>query len=793
MIRSRLAAIALMVVLVLGAAPRAQGATDTRSYAYPWTEGKLITFEFWNDPSRIALEYAQNPWPRGQFAAERAYVTAARLVMRDGLRITDLINSLGKKGIVHIHGAEANGPRDHHDYPPHLHLFYEWTATDGSDNMTNSHAYPDAEGKMRSTAVVPSVQCGGKFYQQPVDQWLDIMDETCKAIWQQRYTTSGDYQIRRNAAGPTYTIRATAINGDLASLDVLQDGVRRWTVATTAYDGIALRLVVCETDWLNHVVTTETWQGNPSAPNQLSSHTATTAAITPAPSPTVQPTPSPTVRPAPSPTVPPNLKRRAFFPYVSCSLGGCGLSHAQPGAVPAADPVAEAAPSQLTGHTMHTIAFVTTPAPAAAPAYNHHAYLPRVIRILSPTATPAPTPTPQPTPPPSGGPTYYVSPGGNDANPGSQTRPWRTIAKANSAAQAGDTIYIMAGTYAERLRPARSGTVSAWITFAAYPGQSVTLEGAGLNLGTWSGLVDLSGRSYILVRGLTVQNSSVAGLLADGSQHIIFQNNHTRHSAGSGIGVWGSVDVRVTGNDVEDSNFGGGNEALTVSNTGPFELASNRVHNPSSNTAQALKEGIDVKQGSHDGVIHNNELFDIAKASLYLDAYDRPTYNITIEANRVHDVRMGITLASELGGLLENVTVQNNVIWNVYYAGIRTFSQVSSANHPMQNIHYTNNTVYGSGSGINVGNTQITNFVVRNNIVAHNTTALDIADASLLTMDHNLTTGDPCYVNPAAADFHLRSDSPAINVGTSAAAPSTDADGVARPQGGGVDIGAYER
>lgn len=36
---------------------------------------------------------------------------------------------------------------------------------------------------------------------------------------------------------------------------------------------------------------------------------------------------------------------------------------------------------------------------------------------------------------------YYVSPWGNDENPGnSPSAPWRTIARANTSAAAGDTI-----------------------------------------------------------------------------------------------------------------------------------------------------------------------------------------------------------------------------------------------------------------------------------------------------------------------------------------------------------------
>src|SRR5439155_352799 len=48
------------------------------------------------------------------------------------------------------------------------------------------------------------------------------------------------------------------------------------------------------------------------------------------------------------------------------------------------------------------------------------------------------------------------------------------------------------------------------------------------------------------------------------------------------------------------------------------------------------------------------------------------------------------------------------------------------------------------------------------------------------------------YTGESTGDYHLQSSSPAINVGTSNAAPTYDYDGNARPQGGAWDIGTYE-
>jgi len=74
--------------------------------------------------------------------------------------------------------------------------------------------------------------------------------------------------------------------------------------------------------------------------------------------------------------------------------------------------------------------------------------------------------------------TWYVAMTGSNTNPGTITRPFRTIQQASDMAQPGDTIDIFGGRYHEQVTPPRGGTAGHPITYAAYPGQRVTIDGA---------------------------------------------------------------------------------------------------------------------------------------------------------------------------------------------------------------------------------------------------------------------------------------------------------------------------
>jgi parallel beta-helix repeat protein len=417
---------------------------------------------------------------------------------------------------------------------------------------------------------------------------------------------------------------------------------------------------------------------------------------------------------------------------------------------------------------------------------------------------------------------YYVSKSGSDSNPGTEAQPWKTIQKAANTLAAGDTVYIKAGTYKERVIPKNSGSSGKYITFTAYPGDTVSIDGSGITLPAyWGGLLDISNKSYIKISGLRIMNAGPydnnPGILVDHCSDITIENNYTYNTTSSGIGVWDCSNIIIDNNEVEKACNDGEQECITVAITNNFEIKNNHVHHNGPGTMGG--EGIDAKDGSRNGKIYNNHLHHLNRLGIYVDAWDKHTENIEVFRNIVHDIydNDGFTLASESGGLLENICIYNNIAYNCDICGLTISRNGESPTHPMKNIKIINNTFYnngdgGWGGGIAVDNPYIQNVVIRNNIVSRNMTfQMEVEpDVSMsnLTVDHNLihgyrgyddeikgtdyVEGNPLFVNASSADFHLTEHSPAIDNGSPIDAPSDDYDGNTRPQGSGYDMGAYE-
>ena len=85
--------------------------------------------------------------------------------------------------------------------------------------------------------------------------------------------------------------------------------------------------------------------------------------------------------------------------------------------------------------------------------------------------------------------TYFVAqnnPGATDSNPGTVSRPWKTLSRAAQAPlKPGDTVLVKSGVYRETVNIRVSGTPDQPITFAAAPGQRVVVKGSDVVTGHW--------------------------------------------------------------------------------------------------------------------------------------------------------------------------------------------------------------------------------------------------------------------------------------------------------------------
>jgi hypothetical protein len=79
---------------------------------------------------------------------------------------------------------------------------------------------------------------------------------------------------------------------------------------------------------------------------------------------------------------------------------------------------------------------------------------------------------------------YFVSPTGQDNNPGTFERPFATLTKAASMLEPGDTCYLRQGVYRETLRPEQSGEEGQPITFRNWQDEQVVISGTDI-LSEW--------------------------------------------------------------------------------------------------------------------------------------------------------------------------------------------------------------------------------------------------------------------------------------------------------------------
>lgn len=131
---------------------------------------------------------------------------------------------------------------------------------------------------------------------------------------------------------------------------------------------------------------------------------------------------------------------------------------------------------------------------------------------------------------------YYVANNGNDANTGTITQPFITIQRAQTAVNAGDTVYIRGGTYAMTEAQintystvfayvtylTKSGTAGKRINYWAYPSEKPVFDFSAVKPAGYRVYAFEVTGSYIYLKGLEVIGVQVT--ITDHTQSECFEN-----------------------------------------------------------------------------------------------------------------------------------------------------------------------------------------------------------------------------------------------------------------------------
>jgi hypothetical protein len=386
---------------------------------------------------------------------------------------------------------------------------------------------------------------------------------------------------------------------------------------------------------------------------------------------------------------------------------------------------------------------------------------------------------------------FYVSTTGDDANPGTEAAPWRSVQHAADTVRAGGTVNVRGGIYGELVSVKASGNASdGYITLRSYPGETAILDAGHFTPAGRTGILTIHNQSYVRIEGLEIRNFRTAehrlaplGIDVSGAgSHIELLKNNVHHieqtfngrdapghgGNGFGIAVYGTdaktpiTDLIIDGNEVHHLQTGSSESLVVNGNVTNFRITHNVVHDNNN-------IGIDVIGFEHtapdpavdqarDGVVSGNLVYNITSRGnpaygndqssdgIYVDGGTR----VLIEQNVIHDVDFGIELASEHQNRATSyIVARNNLIYHCNTAGVSIGGYAPERGHTdhctvINNTLYDNDTA-GTESGEFQMQWNMADDIFENNIVYAGPRCLMVRNRSQIdkiqppnTIDHNL-------------------------------------------------------
>ena len=309
---------------------------------------------------------------------------------------------------------------------------------------------------------------------------------------------------------------------------------------------------------------------------------------------------------------------------------------------------------------------------------------------------------------------YYVSTAGSDMNPGTQAQPWRTIQKACNTLQPGDTVYVMAGTYNEKVTVNVSGSAAGgYITIQNYGSDKVVVSGAGL---AGDDIFYIKDRSYLRIIGLEVCDNLYgsfpkAFFLTGYGSYLEIRNckiHDIRSSQDAhGIAVYGTSatasinHVVVDGNEIYHCELGTSEGLVLNGNVEFFEVTNNYVHDVNNigidfigGEGKCPDKSLDI---ARNGVARGNTVCRARSSygggwagGFYIDG----GCYITLERNVSYENDLGLEVGCENRGFVATGNiVRDNLIYNNDKVGL-IFGGYSGSVGKVRNCLFLNNTCY---------------------------------------------------------------------------------------------------
>ncbi|HET9366006.1 MAG TPA: choice-of-anchor Q domain-containing protein, partial [Candidatus Angelobacter sp.] len=432
---------------------------------------------------------------------------------------------------------------------------------------------------------------------------------------------------------------------------------------------------------------------------------------------------------------------------------------------------------------------------------------------------------------------FFVAVNGNDRHNGSYNSPWRTIVHAKDHISAGDVAYIENGVVQNR-----EDDYAAYLSMDNDGGNNSGKPQAPKALVGYPGARATIGVAHGLEYAIRTPN-----IRAHENYWLISQLHIVGGRQAMDIGGTG---WKIVGNDIECPGADGQVGCVETSQASRIRFYGNEVHNSGINpTSSKFYHAVYFSTDSNHidvGWNHIHDNFTCRALQFHSSPLCNPgcgssdetghnQYDLHVHDNLIHGDNCNAINFATVDPSKGPVEAYNNVIYHVglrdplqnggafsciYVAGITNRGRTGTGT-----VEVFNNTLYdcaanntrntdGSRGAFSVGNGPLI-MHLRNNVVYQlgGEIYLD-GQKSQINGENNLWFGagdppqqtsgnlsaDPQFVNLPGFDFHLRPGSPARGAGTAVlpnnpfatGGQATDKDGIPRPQGKAVALGAYE-